>query len=40
VDLETDLSIAPPRQLNNNIELIPLDTKTAILKNWPKPPNL
>lgn len=32
VDLETDLSIAPPRQLNNNIELIPLDAKTAILK--------
>lgn len=31
VDLETDLSIAEARQVTNNIEAIPLQTKTAIL---------
>jgi len=32
VDLETDLTIAPPREVPNNIELIGLETKTNILK--------
>lgn len=33
VDLETDLSIAPVREVPDNIHLIPLETKTAILKD-------